>query len=76
MLIETIGKYQVHLIARSISSAGPWVPYVVIERFDERLNDFICVMEKHRIGDGRVFETENDAFEEARRYAASLLPLH
>lgn len=75
MTVETIGDYQVHLIARPISSSGPWAPYVVIEKFDEKLGDFACVMEKHRVGDERVFETEDEAIEEARRYVADLLPI-
>ena len=76
MTIETIRNYQVHLTARPVSASGPWVPYVAIDRFDENLQDFSCFMERHRIGDDRVFETEDAAIEEARKYASSLLPTH
>jgi hypothetical protein len=73
-MIETIGAYQVHLIARTISSSGPWAPYVAIDKFDESIDDFRCVLDKHRVSGERVFATEEEAIAEARRHAMELLP--
>ncbi len=73
-MIETIDGYQIHLLARTVSSPGPWAPYVVINQFDRVTRDFKCVIEKRRVANGDVFPTEQQAIDEARRHAIALLP--
>lgn len=49
MQIETIGKYQLHLIAHE-SGPSQWDPFVTVMKFDEAAQDFVCVLEKHHVG--------------------------
>lgn len=72
MQIETIGKYQLHLIAHEIGSSGEWEPYVVIQKFDDRKQDFVCVIEKRRASD-HPFHDYEEAIEAARRYGNELI---
>lgn len=53
MQIETIGKYQLHLIAHEVPGGG-WDPYVSVFKFDDEAQDFICIVEKHRASDHAI----------------------
>lgn len=61
MQIETIGQFQLHLIAHELP-AGGWDPFVSIFRFDTAKEDFECVIDKQHI-DGRFdsYEAAIDA---------------
>jgi hypothetical protein len=72
MQIETIGKYQLQLVAHELSSSGLWDPFVAILRFDDDLQDFQCVLEKRRAAD-HPFPTYEDAIDAARRAGTALL---
>lgn len=72
MQIETIGKYQLHLIAHELSESGKWDSFVSIFKFDEEHQDFSCVMEKRRAAD-TTFSTYEEAIEAARRAGNALL---
>ena len=65
MQIETIGKYQLHLIANELSSGG-WDPFVTIFVFDESIQDFRCVLEKHHAAE-QALDHYDDAIEAAQR---------
>lgn len=49
MQIETIDKYQLHLIAHELPN-GRWDPFVEIFKFDDTAQDFKCVQPRQRVG--------------------------
>lgn len=65
MQIETIGKYQLHLLAHELSASGEWDPYVSIYKFDDELQDFACVLEKRHASE-KAFSNYEEAIEAAR----------
>lgn len=72
MQIETIGKYQLHLIAVEVSSSGKWDPYLTILKFDDDAEDFRCVIEKRQVSD-QACSSYEEAIEAARRAGNALL---
>lgn len=66
MQIETIGKYQLHLVAHELPGGRTWDPFVTILKFDEAAGDFRCVMEKRRASE-TPSSTYEEAIEAARR---------
>lgn len=71
MQIETLGQYQLHLIALELSS-GKWDPFVAVFKFDENAQDFICVYEKQRASE-EPLSSYDEAIEAARRTGNALL---
>ncbi|KIF80700.1 hypothetical protein [Noviherbaspirillum autotrophicum] len=72
MQIETIGKYQLHLIAHELPGTRGWHPYVSIHKFDDAAQDFICVLDKHHAGD-EALPSYDEAIDMARRVGTALL---
>lgn len=72
MQIETIGKYQIHLIAHELPGKAQWDPFITILRFDDEQQDFKCVLEKRRAGD-QPCATYEAAIDVARRAATALV---
>jgi hypothetical protein len=72
MAIETIGHYQLHLIAYEVSGTGLWDPFVTIFRFDDDAGDFKCVLEKHHASD-KPLPSHEEAIEVARRIGTALV---
>jgi len=72
MQIETIGKYQLHLIAHELPGAGKWDPFVTIMRFDDEAQDFKCVVDKRRAGD-QPYPSYEEAIDAARRAGSALI---
>ncbi|OWW18691.1 hypothetical protein [Noviherbaspirillum denitrificans] len=72
MQIETIGKYQLHLIALEMPGKAQWDPFVTIMRFDDEQQDFRCVLEKRHASDHPCASYE-EAIDAARRAGTSLL---
>lgn len=72
MQIETIGKYQLHLIAHELPGKEGWDPFISILRFDEGQQDFQCVLEKRRAAD-HSFASYEEAIDAARRAGTALL---
>lgn len=72
MQIETVGKYQLHLIAHELPPPGGWDPFVEIYKFDEQKQDFVCVIEKRRVST-RALPSYADAIEAARREGNTLM---
>ncbi|GIZ53888.1 hypothetical protein [Noviherbaspirillum aridicola] len=70
MQIETVGQYQLHLIAHELP-AGGWDPFVSIFRFDAGKEDFECVVDKHHV-DGH-FDSYEAAIEAATRTGNKLI---
>lgn len=66
MQVETIGKYQLHLIARELPGTGGWDPFVDIFQFDDEIGDFKCVVEKYHAADKGLASYE-EAIDCARR---------
>lgn len=65
MQIETIGKYQLHLIAHEVA-ASRWDPFITIMKFDDAAQDFVCVLEKHHVGTPQAsYEAAIEAAREA-----------
>ncbi len=71
MATETIGKYQLHLIALEASQNG-WDPYVSILKFDENAQDFICLLEKYPAAN-EALATYEEAIEQARQIGNALI---
>lgn len=72
MQIETIGKYQLLLIAHELSGKGQWDPFFSIFRFDDEKQDFACVFEKRHAGT-EPCDSYEQAIDVARREATQLL---
>lgn len=72
MQIETIGKYQLQLIAHEIGSDGRWDPFITILKFDDESQDFRCVLEKRRVAD-HDFTDYHAAIEAARQAGTALI---
>lgn len=72
MQIETIGKYQLHLIALEMSDGNHWDPFIAIFKFDDDTQDFKCVLEKRRAAD-RVCPSYEEAIDAARRAGTELI---
>ena len=72
MQIETIGKYQLHLVAQELPASDLWEPYFSIFRFDDELEDFTCVVEKQRVSE-QGYPDYEAAIEAARRAGNVLL---
>jgi hypothetical protein len=73
MAIETVGKYQIHLMAMPSDGNAKYAPYVTISRFDDEAQDFRVVVEKARAAGDHLYDTENQAEEAAREYANFLI---
>lgn len=71
MAIETIGHYQLHLIAYEVAE-GLWDPFVTILRFDDAAQDFKCVLEKHHASE-QPLPSYDEAIDAARRAASALV---
>lgn len=72
MAIETIGNYQLHLIAYEAPAAGLWDPFVTILRFDDAAGDFKCVLEKHHAAE-QPLASYDEAIDAARRTGNALI---
>ncbi|HEY0845935.1 MAG TPA: hypothetical protein VGE12_11245 [Noviherbaspirillum sp.] len=72
MQIETIGKYQLHLIAHEVADSGRWDPFITILKFDDEQQDFTCVVPKRRAAD-HVFTDYQAAIDAARRVGTELI---
>jgi len=70
MQIETIGQYQLHLIAHE-SGPSQWDPFVTVMKFDAAVQDFVCVLEKHHAGPPCA--SYEAAIETARRAGAEFM---
>jgi hypothetical protein len=67
MMTETIGKYQLHLLAYEIPNTGKWEAFLTVHRFDDTRQDFVCVTEKHPVSDS-AYDSYDAALEAARQY--------
>jgi hypothetical protein len=72
MAIETIGKYQLHLIAYELPESGRWDAFLTILKFDDAAQDFRCVVEKHHVSDD-TFANYNQAIDAARQAGSQLI---
>lgn len=75
MATETIGPYQLHLIAQETGATGQWDPFVSIFKFDDATQDFKCILEKYHASE-TVFDDYDAAIEQARRVGNALLATH
>lgn len=71
MQIETVGRYQLHLIAHEISG-NRWDPFVSVYEFDDEIRDFKCVHEKMHAAQEPA-ESYEAAIEIARRTGNDLI---
>jgi len=71
MQIETIGKYQLHLIAHELPGKARWDPFITILRFDDESQDFKCVLEKRHAGEPCA--SYEEAIELGRRVGTAML---
>lgn len=71
MLIETVGKFQMHLSAHELTDASGWDPFVRILKFDDQAQDFIPVLEKRHAG--APCDSYQEAIEAARRLGNDFL---
>lgn len=75
MQMETVGQYQLHLIAHELSGQGQWDPFVSIYKFDEEAQDFKCVLEKHHV-EGSGYGSYEDAIKAAAEVGNTLIADH
>jgi hypothetical protein len=72
MAIETIGKFQLHLFAYEVPGSGRWKPFFSVHRFDDALQDFVCIRRKQPVS-GEAFASYEQAIEAARRAGNTLI---
>lgn len=72
MQIETIGKFQLHLIAHEMASPPGWDPFIEIFKFDDSANDFRRVLEKQHAATHPLPSYE-EAIDAARRAGTALI---
>jgi hypothetical protein len=72
MATETIGKFQLHLFAYEVPGSGRWKPYFSVHRFDDALQDFVCISEKQPVS-GEAFASYEQAIEAGRRAGTALV---
>ena len=72
MAIETVGDFQLHLIAYQVSGSDRWDPFVTILKFDDASQNFKCVLEKHHAAD-QPLPTHREAIDAARRAGTALI---
>jgi hypothetical protein len=72
MQIETIGKYQLHLVAHEVAGGQRWDPFITILKFDDAKGDFRCVVEKRHAAT-EAFDTYEKAIEVARLVGTSMI---
>jgi hypothetical protein len=72
MAIETIGKYQLHLIAYELPASNLWDPFVTILKFDDEAQDFRCMVEKHHVSDNPL-ASYDEAIDAARRVGTAMI---
>jgi hypothetical protein len=72
MQVETVGNYQIHLIAHELPPPGGWDPFVEIYQFDEEKQDFRCVLEKRRVSE-RALPSYEAAIEAARHFGNGMV---
>ena len=71
MQIETLGHFQLHLIAHELPG-NKWDPFVAIFKFDEKAQDFKCIHEKRRAA-AEPLPSYEEAIEAARRAGNALI---
>ena len=71
-MIETVGDYQLHLIAYELPGSDLWDPFVTVLKFDDEAQDFKCIIEKHHASE-TAFPTYEEAIEAARRAGTALI---
>jgi len=72
MQIETIGKYQLHLVAQEVAGGQRWDPFITILKFDDAIEDFRCVLEK-RHASTETFDTYEKAIEASRLVGTKMI---
>jgi len=72
MQIETVGPYQLHLFACELPAPGGWDSFVSILKFDNVIQDFRCVLERHHASTIPA-ATYEEAINEARRTGNALI---
>lgn len=73
MAFETLGKYQLEFEPFELSGTHRWVAYLSIHKFDDALQDFVCVVKEQRIAAEGGFASAAEAVEEARRVGNALI---
>jgi hypothetical protein len=72
MATETIGDYQLYLIAYELPGSGLWDAFVTILKFDDEAQDFKCILEKHHASK-KAFPSYEAAIDAARRAGKALI---
>lgn len=70
--IETLGKYQIHLLALEVAQPPGWDAYLSVVHFSDAAQDFVPVLEKFEVPGG-PFADRASALDAARMLANSLL---
>lgn len=73
MAVETLGKYQLEFDPFELSGTHRWVAYLSIHKFDDALQDFVCVVKEQRIAGEGGFTSAAEAAEEACRVGNDLI---
>ncbi|MGE5623101.1 MAG: hypothetical protein ACM3WS_08100 [Bacillota bacterium] len=72
MQVETVGQYQLHLIARERARSDGWDAFVEVLKFDDAAQDFKCVYERQQASEVPLASYE-EAIEQARRTGNTLI---
>lgn len=75
MQLETIGKYQLHLIAHEAPGRNEWDPFVTVMQFDDEQQDFSCILERTSASD-HPYPSYEAAIEVARRVGTAFVESH
>lgn len=71
MTSERFSNYRFELSGTQLSDSGKWVPYLEIRDYSENPEDGEIIFPMQRIGADDVFDSEEAAVSEARRFATA-----
>jgi hypothetical protein len=69
MASERFSRYQFELTGAQMEDGAKWVPYVEIRIRTDQEADGPVIFPRQRIAGDEAFDSEDDAIEEARRFA-------
>lgn len=72
MAIETVGKYQIHLLAYEVPGTPKWDAFLTMNRFDDARQEFVCVVEKEPVA-AHSWDSYEEAIEAARQFANAMI---
>lgn len=71
MTTERFSSYQFEMSGSQQPDSGKWIPYLEIRNYSEDREEGEVIFPRQRIAGDDVFDSEDAAIDEARRFAMS-----